>query len=97
MDQHCLHAQRIGDQAGVLAAGGTEAVERIFGHVVAALDRDLLDGVRHVLDGDADEAVGHFLAAAPVADLLGQLLERGMHGAGIERFIVVRPEDRREE
>jgi hypothetical protein len=48
-----LHAQRIGDQAGVLAAGAAEAVERVAGDVIAALHRDLLDGVGHVLDGDA--------------------------------------------
>ena len=49
VDQHGPDAERVGDQAGMLAAGAAEAVERVFGHVVAALDRDLLDRVRHVL------------------------------------------------
>jgi hypothetical protein len=29
MDQHRRHAERVGDQAGMLAAGAAEAVERI--------------------------------------------------------------------
>ena len=29
MDEHRLHAQRVGDQAGVLAAGAAEAGERV--------------------------------------------------------------------
>ena len=64
MDQHLGHAERVGDQAGVLAAGAAEAVERIARHVVAALHRDLLDRVRHVLDRDPDEAVGDVLGRA---------------------------------
>ena len=68
MDEHRLDAERVGDEARVLAARRAEAVERIARHVVAALDRDLLDGVRHVLDRDADEAVGDRFRRAPVAD-----------------------------
>ena len=70
MDQHACHAERIGDQAGMLAAGAAEAVERIAGDVIAALHGDLLDRVRHVLDRDAEEAVGDFLGRAAVADLV---------------------------
>ena len=58
MDQHLGHAQRVGDQASVLAAGAAEAVERVARHVVAALQGDFLDRVRHVLDRDPDETVG---------------------------------------
>ena len=93
MDQHGLHAERVGDQAGVLAAGRAEAVERVLGDVVAALHRDLLDGVGHVLDGDADEAVGHFLGRAAVADLGGQLGESGAHGRLVERLVAGWSED----
>jgi gas vesicle protein len=64
MDQHRLHAERIGHEAGVLAAGAAEQLSRYFGDVIAALDGDLLDRVRHVLDGDGEEALG---------DLLGDL------------------------
>ena len=58
MDQHLGHAERIGDQAGVLAAGAAEAIERVARHVVAALQGDFLDRVRHVLYRDPDETVG---------------------------------------
>ena len=47
-----LHAERIGDEAGMLPAGAAEAVQRIARDVVAALDRDLLDRIGHVLDRD---------------------------------------------
>ena len=74
----------------MLAAGAAEAVERVLGDVVAALDGDLLDGVRHVLDGDAEEAVGDLLRRAAVADLAGERGEAVADGVGIER-LVARP------
>ena len=37
MDEHARHAERIGHEAGVLAAGAAEAAQRVLGHVVAAL------------------------------------------------------------
>ena len=97
MDQHAGHAERIGDQAGVLAAGAAETVQRIAGHVVAALNGDFLDRVRHVLDGDLDEAVGNLFGRAAVADVLRQGGERCAHRVGIERQILLRPEYFREE
>ena len=97
MDQHAGHAERVGDQAGVLAAGAAEAIERIAGHVVAALHRNLLDRVRHVLDRDLDEAVGNLLAALAAADLLRQRRERRTHRVGVERLVLLRPEDFRKE
>ena len=97
MDQHRFHAERIGDQAGVLAAGAAEAVEQVFGHVVAALHRDLLDGVGHVLDGDGDEAFGDCLRRAAVADLAGKRFELSAHHIGVERLVLAGAEDRREE
>ena len=95
MDQHGLHAERIGDQARVLPSGGTEAVERILGDVVAALHRDLLDGVRHVLNGDAEEAVSDLFRAAAVTDLLCQFRERRAHRLLVERLITIDAEDLR--
>ena len=97
MDEHRLDAEGVGDEAGVLAAGAAEAVERVFGHVIAALDRNLLDGVGHVLDGDAEEAVGDLLRGAAAADLGGERGESGADGIGVERLVAVRPEDPREE
>ena len=67
VDEHRLHAERIGDEAGVLAAGAAEAVERVGGDVVAAGDGDLLHGVRHVGDGDSDETLGDLFGG--LADL----------------------------
>ena len=61
MDEHARHAERVGDEARVLAAGAAEAAQRVLGDVVAALHRDVLDRVRHVLDGDLEEAVGDLL------------------------------------
>jgi len=74
MDQHRRHAERVGDQAGVLAAGAAEAVEHIAGDVVAALHGDFLDRVRHVLDRDADKTVGNFVRR--LAHVRGQARER---------------------
>ena len=58
------HAERIGDEAGVLAARAAETVERIIARVEALGDRNAFDGVGHVLDRDADEAVGDVFRAA---------------------------------
>ncbi|MCY1295518.1 hypothetical protein D9M70_448630 [compost metagenome] len=40
----------------MLSTGPTEAAERIFGQVITTLGRNLLNCVRHVLDGDIEEA-----------------------------------------
>ena len=69
MDQHRFHAKRVGDEAGMLAAGTAKAVEQILGDIVASLHGDLLDGVGHVLDGDGDEALGDGLGCSAIADL----------------------------
>src|SRR5689334_4683527 len=58
MNQNARHAERIGDEARVLATGAAEAIEGITRDVVTALHRYFLDGIRHILDGDLDEAVG---------------------------------------
>ena len=96
MDQHRGHAERVGDEARVLAAGAAEAVERVARHVVAALHRDFLDRVRHVLDRDLDEAVGDLLRRL-AADLVGKLGEGRAHRVGVERLVLLGPEDLREE
>ncbi|MNX61188.1 hypothetical protein D3C86_921150 [compost metagenome] len=58
MREHRRHAQRIGHQASMLPARAAEHGQGIFRHVVAALDRDALDGFRHVADGNFQEAFG---------------------------------------
>lgn len=92
MDQHLGHAERVGNKAGVLAAGTTEAVQRIARHVVAALHRDLLDRVGHVLDGDLDEAVGDLFRRFS-ADLFRQFGKGRFHGVCVERLVLLGPED----
>ena len=61
MQKDGLHAQRVRDQTGVLAGGPTKAVQGIFRHIVAALDGDFLDGIRHIFYGDAQKAGGYSL------------------------------------
>ncbi len=68
MDQHGRDRERVGDVAGVLAAGAAERVQRVARHVVAAGDRDRLDRLRHLGDGDGEKAVGDRLGRAAVAD-----------------------------
>ena len=70
--------------------------DRVAGHVIAALHRNLLDRVRHVLDRDADEAVGDFLGRF-VADLGRHLGEGVAHRVGIQRFILLTAEYFRKE
>ncbi len=101
MDVDAPHAERVGHQAGMLAAGAAEAAQRVLRDVVAALDRDLLDGVRHVLDGDPEEALGHFDRRAAVAagrgDRVGERGELALDHRLIERRVAVGTEDAREE
>ena len=101
MDQHRGHAEGIGDQAGVLAGGAAEAVQRVFGDVVAALHRNLLDRVGHVLDGDREEPRGHLLRVLALAggrgDLCGQGGEPPLDHLRVERLVGVRSEHPREE
>ena len=84
----------------MLAAGAAEALQREAGGVVALLHRDLLDGVGHVGDGDAQEAFGHrarvLRRAGRGRDLVGQGGEFRPHHRGIERLVALRAEDRRE-
>ena len=101
MDEHARDAERVGDQAGMLAAGAAEAVERVFGHVVAALDRDLLDRVGHVVDRDLEEALGGLLGRATIAglglDSGGEGRELLAHHVLVERLVAARAEDLGEE
>ena len=101
MDEDARHAERVGDAAGMLAAGAAEALQRVAGDVVAARDRDLLDRVGHVADGDVDEALGHLLGRARRAgrllDLRRQRGELRADDGAVERFVAARPEHLREE
>ena len=58
MEQHPLHAEPLGQGAGVLAAGAAVAHQHGGADVLAALDRDAPDRVGHPLQGDAAGALG---------------------------------------
>ncbi len=95
------HRQLIGHGAGVLPAGAAEHRQRVFRHVVAALHRDLLDGLGHVAHGDVEEAGGDRLRRLARAgrrrDPVGERREARGDDLAIERLVAVRAEDVREE
>ena len=68
------HAQRVGDQAGVLAAGAAKAGQCVLRDIMAALHRNLADRIGHVGDGDFDKAGGDCLGAARFAGCCGDLV-----------------------
>ena len=70
----------------MLAAGAAEAVERIARHVIAALDRNFLDRICHVLNGDLDETIGDVFRRA--AGFVGERGESTPHGIGIDRLFL---------
>ena len=96
MDEDPRHAERIGDAAGVLAAGTAEALQGVARDVVAARHRDLLDRVGHAADRDVDEALGDLLrrpgAAGRLFDLRGERRELRAHDGSVERLVALRPE-----
>ena len=100
MHEHARHAERVGDEAGVLAAGAAERAQRVLGHVVAALHRDLLDRVGHVADRDVDEALGDGFRChrgrTVARDRVGHLREARTNHVRIERLVGSRSEHARE-
>ena len=57
MDEDALQAEGVGHGTGVLTAGAAEAAQGEAADVEAALHREALDRARHVVYGDAQEAV----------------------------------------
>ena len=101
MDEHARHAQRVGDEARVLAAGAAEAAQRVLGDVVAALHRDVLDRVGHVLDRDlagSRRRLPRACARTPVAASTSSASAANFaaHHVGVERLVAVRSEHVRE-
>ena len=101
MHQNPRHAQGIGHKASMLPARAAEALQRVARHVMAALDGYFLDRIGHVVDGDAQEALGHFLRCAGwlARGLRDSFTERGELRAddiGVERFIAIWAEHRGE-
>ncbi len=99
MDEHTGHAQGVGDGASVLPAGPAEATKRVLRHVVAALDRDVLDRVRHVVDGDLQEALGDRFRSqsmsGPRRDVGRQRRETLPHDGIVEGQLALRAEHAR--
>ena len=94
MQQDMLHAQRIGNEAGVLSTRAAERIQQIARHVVAALNADLLDGIGHVFDGDGQEAFRHLLGRAPFAGRGGDFGELLGDRLAVEGLVLPRAEDR---
>ena len=84
----------------MLAAGAAEAVQAVFGDIIAALHGNLLDGVGHVLHGDAQKAFRHLLGADRLAlgggHFLSQFPEPVLHRCQVQRLIAVGTENGRE-
>jgi hypothetical protein len=93
MDHYLGHAERIGDQAGVLAAGAAEAGEHVAADIVASGDRHLLNGVGHVVDGDGKKSLsdrGHVQTlAGGRRDLIGEFVELPADDVQVEALVAV--------
>ena len=100
VDEYARHAQRVGNRARVLPPGAAEAAQGVFGDIVAALHRDVLDRVCHVLDGDLEVAFGDLLGRTHMAGLRGELRrerrELRAHRVAVEREIAGCAENLRE-
>ena len=79
----------VGHQAGVLAAGAAEALQGEAAGVVPLLQRDLLDRVRHVGDGNAQEPLRR-CACVLARHQVGEFI---LHYRCVERLVSARPED----
>ena len=97
MDQHCLHTQRIGDAAGMLAARTAEAGERIGRHIVPARHADLADGVGHIVDSDGEETFGDFLRRSGIGQRGCNFLQPRPRSLPVERLVAAGAENAREE
>ena len=100
MDDDPLDSEQIGDGAGMLPARPAETRQRIKRHIMPARDRDLADGVGHIVVGDGQEPardVGRRTALPGRGlDRLGDFLHPRQRRAVIERLVPSRPEHRRE-
>src|SRR5438132_12098813 len=95
MDQYSAYRQRIGDSTGMLTSRSTKTDQLVIAQVVATDDRNLFDGVRHVLDRDPDEALGHLFARP--AHCLGHRIQSRLRGQPIQWLISGWAKDHRKE
>ena len=74
--------------AGQLRSGASETLKRVKADIGAFGDGDLLDRLRHVGNGDVEEAFGRVFGG--LADCLGQDVEFLPYHQAVERLICVR-------
>ena len=71
MDKHALNAQRICDQTRMLTARTPETVQRIPGHIIAALNANFFDRVGHIFNCNAQETFRKLLDRFFNTNLMG--------------------------
>ena len=64
MNQHLLHAKRVGHQTRVLATGATKALQGVTGDVVAARNGDFFNGCCHLLHRNLYAALRNLFGCA---------------------------------
>ena len=93
MDHHPVHAEGVGHEAGMLPAGAAKAGQGIARHIMPARDRDALDGVGHVGDGDGNKALRRLTrshgAARFCLDLFAEGSEAPLDHVAIERLVAI--------
>ena len=77
----------------MLPARAAETLQHIAGDIMPPRDRDLLDRIGHIVDGDADEALGNLARCLPHQSR--DLSAPRQRGFRVDRLIPVRPEHRR--
>ena len=92
MDEHSRDRQGVGDVARVLAARAAEAIERIARDVVAARNRNRLDRLGHLGDGNGEKSIGHRLRLPPVADIARERRKAFAHDFVVERVVAASAE-----
>ena len=98
MDHHLFHAQRIRNQTRVLTTGAAKALQRVMRHVIAALHRDFLDCIGHILDRDAQKTFGQLFgrgrgAAGFLCDIRCQFGKFCTDDINVERLVRIWSED----
>ncbi len=96
MDEHPLHAQRIGHAAGVLRPGAAKTLQGVALYVIAARQRNAFDRPGHGLHRNGEIALGYILRglwlAGVAGDARGQFGKALAHPVGVQRGVGLRPE-----
>ena len=99
MSEYSGHSERIRNGTCKLPSGTAKHRQAIPCDVVAPLDRDLFDCIRHVRHGNVDEPLcnlfGRMGSAGRITDILCEFFETGNDGVAIKRQVCVGPKNRR--